>query len=74
MSVEEVYELTGIDPWFLDKMQQLLETEKFLKRTPLKQLTKEQLYAVKSEGFSDRQIAFATKTNEDTVRAYKSWV
>jgi len=30
MSVEEVYELTGIDPWFLDKMQQL-ETEKFLK-------------------------------------------
>jgi len=31
MSVEEVYELTGIDPWFLDKMQQLLETEKFLK-------------------------------------------
>jgi len=46
------------------------ETEKFLKRTPLKQLTKEQLHAVKSEGFSDRQIAFA-KTNEDTVRAYR---
>jgi len=40
MSVEEIYELTGIDPWFLDKMQQLLQTEKFLKRTPLKQLTK----------------------------------
>jgi len=27
MSVEEIYELTGIDPWFLDKMQQLLQTE-----------------------------------------------
>jgi carbamoyl-phosphate synthase large subunit len=71
MSIEEVYELTGIDPWFLDKMQQLLDTEKFLKRTPLKQLTKEQLHGVKSEGFSDRQIAFATKTREDTVRAYR---
>jgi carbamoyl-phosphate synthase large subunit len=34
-------------------------------------LTKEQLYAVKKEGFSDRQIAFATKTTEDTVRAYR---
>ncbi|BBD59232.1 carbamoyl phosphate synthase large subunit [Nostoc sp. HK-01] len=68
---EEIYELTGIDPWFLDKMQQLLETEKFIKRTPLKQLTKEQLYAVKREGFSDRQIAFATKTTEDEVRAYR---
>ncbi len=71
MSVEEIYELTGIDPWFLDKMQQLLETEKFLKRTPLGQLTKEQFYEVKRQGFSDRQIAFATKTNEDQVRAYR---
>jgi len=43
-SVEEVYEL--VDPWFLDKMQQLLETEKFLKRTPL--IDKEQMHAVKS--------------------------
>ncbi|ALF53906.1 carbamoyl phosphate synthase large subunit [Nostoc piscinale CENA21] len=68
---EEIYELTGIDPWFLDKMQQLLETEKFIKRTPLKQLTKEQLYEVKREGYSDRQIAFATKTTEDEVRAYR---
>ncbi|MBD2446802.1 carbamoyl-phosphate synthase large subunit [Nostoc sp. FACHB-152] len=68
---EEIYELTAIDPWFLDKMQQLLETEKFLKRTPLKQLTKEQLYDVKREGYSDRQIAFATKTTEDEVRAYR---
>ncbi len=71
MSNEEIYELTGIDPWFLDRMQQLLDTEKFLKRTPLKSLTKEQLYEVKQQGFSDRQIAFATKTTEDEVRAYR---
>ncbi|MBD2300056.1 carbamoyl-phosphate synthase large subunit [Nostoc sp. FACHB-87] len=71
LTIEEIYELTGIDPWFLDKMQQLLETEKFIKRTPLKQLTKEQMYAVKREGYSDRQIAFATKTTEDEVRAYR---
>ncbi|MFH7025824.1 MAG: carbamoyl-phosphate synthase large subunit [Heteroscytonema crispum UTEX LB 1556] len=71
MSIDEIYELTGIDPWFLDKMHQLLEVEKFLKRTPLKQLTKEQMYAVKRDGFSDRQIAYATKTKEDEVRAYR---
>ncbi|MBZ8180744.1 carbamoyl-phosphate synthase large subunit [Oscillatoria salina] len=71
MSSEDIYELTGIDIWFLDKMQQLLETEKFLKRTALKSLTKEELYAIKQQGFSDRQIAFATKTNEDEVRAYR---
>ncbi|HLO88622.1 MAG TPA: carbamoyl-phosphate synthase large subunit, partial [Nostocaceae cyanobacterium] len=71
ISNEEIYELTGIDPWFLDKLQQILEVERFLKRTPLKQLTKAQMYEVKREGFSDRQIAFATKTSEDEVRAYR---
>jgi len=71
MSIEEIYELTGIDPWFLDKMQQLLEVEKFIKRTPLQQLTKAQMYEVKRQGFSDRQIAFATKTTEDEVRLYR---
>lgn len=71
MTTEEVYELTGIDPWFLDKMHELLEVEKFLKRTPLQQLTKEQMYAVKRKGYSDRQIAYATKTTEDEVRQYR---
>ena len=71
MTVEEVYELTNIDPWFLDKMQELLETEKFLKRTQLKSLTKEQLWDIKRQGFSDRQIAYATKTTEDEVRQYR---
>ena len=67
----EIYELTAIDPWFLDKMEQMLEVEKFLKRTPLQELTKEQMYAVKREGFSDRQIAYASKTTEDEVRNYR---
>jgi carbamoyl-phosphate synthase large subunit len=71
LSIEEIYELTGIDPWFLEKMQELLEIEKFLKRTPLRTLTKEQMYAVKRQGFSDRQIAYATKTSEDEVREYR---
>jgi carbamoyl-phosphate synthase large subunit len=71
MSVEEIYELTGIDPWFLDKMAQILEAEKFLKRTKLQDLSQEQLLAIKQLGFSDRQIAFATKTTEDEVRTYR---
>ncbi|MEH2170315.1 MAG: carbamoyl-phosphate synthase large subunit [Nostoc sp.] len=71
ISAEEIYELTGIDPWFLDKFQQLLDVEKFLKRTPLQQLTKEQFYEVKRDGYSDRQIAYATKATEDEVRAYR---
>ncbi|GAB4522990.1 MAG: carbamoyl-phosphate synthase large subunit [Pleurocapsa sp.] len=71
MSPEEIHELTAIDMWFLDKMQELLETEKYLKCTPLKEITTENMRYVKKQGFSDRQIAFATKTTEDEVRAYR---
>ena len=71
MSVEEVFELTAIDPWFLRQIRDLLETEKYLKRRSLQQLTVEEFWAIKQQGFSDRQIAFATKSTEDDVRAYR---
>ena len=71
MVPEQIHELTAIDMWFLDKMQELLETEKLLKCTSLKDIQAEDMRWVKQQGFSDRQIAFATKTTEDEVRAYR---
>jgi carbamoyl-phosphate synthase large subunit len=71
MTVEEIYQLTGIDTWFLDKMEELLTTEKFLKRTPLREINAAAMRLVKQQGFSDRQIGFATKTTEDEVRSYR---
>jgi carbamoyl-phosphate synthase large subunit len=71
VTIAEIYELTGIDPWFLHHLAGLLETEKWLKRTPLRSITPEQMYAVKRQGFSDRQIAFANNVNEDEVRTYR---
>ncbi|WNZ43866.1 carbamoyl-phosphate synthase large subunit [Leptolyngbya boryana CZ1] len=71
MQNDEIYELTNIDPWFLDKLSDLLETEKTLKRLTLKELTQEKMLAIKQQGFSDRQIAYATKSTEDEVRAYR---
>ncbi len=71
MTVEEIHDLTRIDPWFLDKMADLFETEKFLKQTSLKSLDSQTMQRVKQKGFSDRQIAFATGTDEDRVRDYR---
>jgi carbamoyl-phosphate synthase large subunit len=71
VSLEDIYDLTGVDPWFLDKMQGILTTELFLKTQQLTALTKEQLWDVKRQGFSDRQIAYATKTTEDKVRTHR---
>ena len=71
MTPEEIHQLTAIDIWFLDKMQELLLTEKFLRSKSLKKIDSEQMRYVKQQGFSDRQIAFATKSTEDKVRAYR---
>ena len=74
MTVEEIHAITAIDPWFLDKLADLLETEKFLQSQSLTDLDKEQLWQIKRQGFSDRQIAYATKTHEDAVRSYRKSV
>jgi carbamoyl-phosphate synthase large subunit len=71
MSVAEIYDITGIDPWFLNQMRLLLETENFLKESALAALDAETLWQIKRQGFSDRQIAYATHTNENEVRAYR---
>ncbi len=71
LTVDDIYQLTGIDPWFLNQLAGLLKTEKFLKRTALDDLSAAQMRAIKRQGFSDRQIAYATRTSEDAVRQYR---
>lgn len=53
------------------QLEGLLKTEKFLKRTALTDINADQMLAIKRQGFSDRQIAYATGTNEDQVRQYR---
>eukprot|EP00741_Cyanophora_paradoxa_P010009 tig00000157_g9695.t1 len=73
MSVEEVFDLSQIDPWFLHKLKNLLDFEERLlpKGKNLMDITADELFRIKQEGFSDRQIAYKTGTNEMTVRAYR---
>jgi carbamoyl-phosphate synthase large subunit len=71
LTVAEIQELTGIDPWFLDKLANLLEVENFLTGQQLRALDADTLWQVKRQGFSDRQIAYATGSQEDEVRAYR---
>jgi carbamoyl-phosphate synthase large subunit len=71
LSVADIYEITGIDPWFLNQMKGLLDTEQFLKQSQLKDLDAATFRQIKQQGFSDRQIAYATHTKEDDVRQYR---
>ncbi|MCS7031143.1 MAG: carbamoyl-phosphate synthase large subunit [Gloeomargarita sp. SKYG116] len=71
LTVEEIYELTGIDPWFLREMEDLLNTERYMKITPFEKITPEDWRLIKQKGFSDRQIAFATRKTEAEIRAHR---
>lgn len=60
-TLDEVFDATNIDPWFLRHLQQIAEEGKNLSTLDLKQ--------AKKLGFSDRQIARSKSTSEDEVRA-----
>ncbi|HML81472.1 MAG TPA: carbamoyl-phosphate synthase large subunit [Thiomonas arsenitoxydans] len=70
MSLDEVHQLTRIDPWFLAQIQDIVQTELELERNfTLDQLDREHLYALKQKGFSDRRLAKLLHTTETAVRS-----
>ena len=70
-SVEDLYRLTYIDPWFLNNLKQLVETEGSIREAGFQGLTEDLLRRIKQEGFSDAQIAHLTGTTEDDIRGLR---
>ena len=70
MTVPELHEHTGIDPWFLVQIEMIVDREQSLRATgSLKALSDRDLLAAKRDGFTDVQLAFLLKTSETAVRA-----
>ncbi|RJQ55446.1 MAG: carbamoyl-phosphate synthase large subunit, partial [Nitrospiraceae bacterium] len=75
MGIQEIYELTMIDPWFLHNIKQILEFEDEIKGSSEKNsspLDPDLLRQAKEYGFSDRRLAFLTGTNETELRNYRT--
>jgi len=68
MTVPEVHEETGIDPWFLAQIEELVQIEQRLRDRTLVSLTADELRFLKRRGFSDRRLAKLLKTSADVVR------
>jgi carbamoyl-phosphate synthase large subunit len=67
-TLEEVYRLTRIDPWFLDQIRQIVELEMELDDKKLEEIDSETLRDLKRKGFSDRRLAYLFNTKETEVR------
>jgi carbamoyl-phosphate synthase large subunit len=68
-TLDEVYRLTRIDPWFLDQILQIVELEMELDDKKLSEIDADTLRTLKRKGFSDRRLGYLFNTNEKEVRA-----
>ena len=66
LTVDEIFEATKIDPWFLDQLLQIIEWER--RYAEAEDVTPELTHAMKREGFSDIQLAELRGEDEATVR------
>jgi carbamoyl-phosphate synthase large subunit len=71
LSLDEIYAETGIDPWFLAQMQDILNKEAAVRATSLAQVNAAQLRMLKQSGFSDRRLAVLLNTSADAVRSHR---
>jgi len=71
LSVDEVFNLTKIDPWFLVQIEDIVKIELELETTNLQAISADELRALKKKGFSDRRLAKLLKTTEHEVRAQR---
>jgi carbamoyl-phosphate synthase large subunit len=69
VSIERLHEVTGIDPWFLDQILQIVEERDRLGRTDLERATTSDWKRAKRFGFSDGQLAYLWNAAEADVRA-----
>jgi carbamoyl-phosphate synthase large subunit len=72
ITIEEIYRLSGVDPFFLHKIKNVIDMEEKLRNLELKDSTAtEMILEAKRIGFSDEQIAICTETSEPEVRQFR---
>lgn len=69
MSLDEVFEETAIDPWFLAQIQELIQLERQVAARTLASLGAAELRYLKKKGFSDKRLAKLLNTHQHEVRA-----
>ena len=71
LSVEQVFNYSKIDTWFLTQIKDLVDREQLIKGERLSDLDRDTLFELKRCGFSDRRLATLLSTNQHAVRLYR---
>ena len=71
LSLDDLYELTKIDKWFLHHFQEIWEMECHYRGKKLESLSDESLLKLKENGFSDVQIAYLLDRTPEEIRQFR---
>lgn len=67
LEIDDIHHKTSIDPWFLRQLLDLITLEKLPKNSILS-ISKQELFALKRKGFSDKRLARLFSCDEQTIR------
>ena len=67
-SIESIFELTGIDPWFLIQIEEIIKLETIVSNMELSDVNKDLFYNLKRKGFSDARLSALLGISERKVR------
>lgn len=68
MSIEEVFSVTKIDPWFLIQIEEIVTLEAEVRATGTEALDADRLRYLKRKGFSDKRLALLAGCSEAEIR------
>ncbi|MCL4120007.1 UNVERIFIED_CONTAM: hypothetical protein GTU68_061559, partial [Idotea baltica] len=74
LSVDDVFMLSAIDPWFLVQIEDIIRDELALVSKSLFKLSAQHLYSLKRKGFSDKRLADLLNVTEKQVRENRRFV
>jgi len=70
-TIDEVFELTNIDPWFLVQIEDLVKEEERVKTLGLNSIDRDLMYRLKRKGFSDARLATLLGVSEKSLRGHR---
>ena len=70
-SLEKIYNLTKIDYWFLDQIEEIINLEKKLTKKSLNELNEDNIFSLKEKGFSDLRISKIIDSSENDFRQHR---
>jgi len=70
-TLEEVFEFTAIDPWFLTQIKELIEIEAEVRDEGMNAMDEQRIRKLKRKGFSDSRLATLLAIDEKVFRAHR---